>query len=343
MSPVWQRYRGGVPTADLPRIHDVFEHLYADDAAHGLSLATVVVHGGEVIAERYGHQPDTVFGPGGAVTADTTLISWSMAKSITHALVGVLVGDDLIDLDEPVAMAGWHDGGKATITVQHLLDMKPGLLFVEDYVDDQASHCIEMLYGSGADDMAAYAAALPLLHPPGTTWNYASGTTNIICRVVADLLAPGSADGGRAAVEAVLRDRLFEPAGMASAIPKFDTAGTFIGSSYVYATARDFARFGELYRNDGVTAAGRRILPEGWRDHAAKVVAHDEAFDYGRHWWVWRDHPGSFACHGYEGQFTIVVPSRRLVLVHLGKSPVERREALHAMLGEIIDAVAAAG
>jgi CubicO group peptidase (beta-lactamase class C family) len=330
-----------VPAADLTRIDDVLDRLYADDAAHGLSLATVVMHGGEVIAERYGHQPDTVFGPGGAVTADTTLISWSMAKSITHALVGVMVGDGLVDLDEPVALPRWQHTEKATITLQHLLDMKPGLLFVEDYVDDQVSHCIEMLYGSAADDMAGYAAALPLLHPPGTTWNYSSGTTNIVCRLVADRLAPGAADGGRAAVEAVLRDRLFGPAGMASAIPKFDSAGTFVGSSYVYATARDFARFGELYRNDGVTADGQRVLPAGWRDHAATPVAHDELFDYGRHWWLWRDHPGSLACHGYEGQFVVVVPSRRLVLVHLGKSPIEHRERLHAMLRELIDCVPA--
>jgi CubicO group peptidase (beta-lactamase class C family) len=328
-----------VPTPDLTRIHDVFARLYAVNAPHGLSLATVVMHGGEVIAEHYGHQPDTVFGPGGAVTADTTLISWSMAKSITHALVGVMVSDGLIDLQEPVAMESWHDGDKAMITLQNLLDMKPGLLFVEDYVDDQVSHCIEMLYGTGADDMAGYAAALPLLHPPGSVWNYSSGTTNIICRVVADRLAPGATDGGRAAVESVLRNRLFDPAGMTSAIPKFDPAGTFIGSSYVYATARDFARFGDLYRNDGVAADGARVLPAGWREHAAEVVAHDELFDYGRHWWVWRDYPGSLACHGYEGQFTIVVPSRELVLVHLGKSPVERREYLHALLRELIDAI----
>lgn len=343
MLTVWQRYGGAVPTADLMRIQNLFERLYAADAAHGLSLATVVMHDGEVIAERYGHQPDTVFAPGGAVAADTTLISWSMAKSITHALVGVLVGDGLIDLDEPVAVAGWQSSDKATITMQHLLDMKPGLLFVEDYVDDQVSNCIEMLYGAGADDMAGYAAALPLVHLPGTAWNYSSGTTNIICRVVADRLAPGAPDGGRAAVEGVLHDRLFGPAGMTSAVPKFDTAGTFIGSSYVYATARDFARFGELYRNDGVTSSGRRILPEGWRDHAAQVVAHDENFDYGRHWWVWPDHAGSFACHGYEGQFTIVVPSRQLVLVHLGKSPVEHREQLHALLRELIVAVPVSG
>lgn len=136
-----------------------------------------------------------------------------------------------------------------------------------------------------------------------------------------------------------LRERLFGPAGMHSAAPKFDAAGTFIGSSYVYATGRDFAKFGELYRNDGV-ADGRRILPEGWRDHARSYVASDEdGLDYGRHWWLWRDLPGSLACHGYEGQYCIVVPERQLVVVHLGKCPADVRLELTTRLRTLIDLV----
>jgi CubicO group peptidase (beta-lactamase class C family) len=208
------------------------------------------------------------------------------------------------------------------------------LEFVEDYVDDSISHCIEMLYGSGAGDMAAYAAGLPLVHQPGTCWNYSSGTTNIVARIVGDVVG-----GGREGMEDFLRQRLFAPAGMHSAVPKFDDAGTFVGSSYVYATARDFARFGELYRNDGM-AGGARVLPEGWRDHARTFVAHDPegGFDYGRHWWLWPDQPGSLACHGYEGQYTVVVPARELVLVHLGKCPAELRGLLDSQLRAMVGA-----
>jgi len=141
-------------------------------------------------------------------------------------------------------------------------------------------------------------------------------------------------------MEAFLAERLFGPAGMTSAIPKFDTAGTFVGSSYVYATAADFARFGEMYRNDGIVD-GRRVLPQGWRDHARAVVAHDDdGFDYGRHWWMWRDQPGSLACHGYEGQYCVVVPDRELVLVHLGKSPVDTRDELTGRLRKIVNSIA---
>ena len=144
--------------------------------------------------------------------------------------------------------------------------MRPGLEWVEDYVDDSVSHCIDMLFGSGQDDMAAYAAALPLIHVPGSTWNYSSGTTNIVCRIIGDVVG-----GGREGVEQFLRRAIVRTRRHAQRqSPSSTRSGTFIGSSYVYATARDFAKFGELYRNDGVVD-GRRVLPAGWNDHARTV------------------------------------------------------------------------
>ena len=221
----------------------------------------------------------------------------------------------------------------------YYLYLVPGLEFVEDYVDDSVSHCLEMLYGAGTHDMAAYAAGLPLLHEPGSCWNYSSGTTNIISRIIGDAVCPAGGDR-RGTMEAFLRTRLFEPAGMHSAIPKFDDAGTFVGSSYVYATARDFARFGDLYRNDGVAADGTRVLPAGWAAHAATFTAHDTdtGFAYGAQWWLWPDFAGSFACHGYEGQYTVVLPDRELVVVHLGKSPSAQRPIVNGRLRDIFRA-----
>ncbi len=329
MSPV-------TPERTLRLLSSIADDLLADDAAHGRSLALVVQHRGEVVFERYGTQPDTPFAAGGPVGPDTTLISWSMAKSITQAAVGIAVGDGLLTLDAPAPVPAWRGTAKEAITLLDLLEMRPGLEFVEDYVDDSISHCIDMLYGSGTDDMAAYAAALPLLHEPGTHWNYSSGTTNIVARILGDAVG-----GGREGMEAFLRERLFGPAGMASAVPKFDTAGTFVGSSYVYATARDFARFGRLFLDDGV-AGGVRVLPEGWRDVARTSVAFDDegGFGYGRHWWLWPEFPGSFAAHGYEGQYTLVVPDRSLVVVHLGKVPAETRHVVRSALAAIVEAVA---
>ena len=318
------------------RIDELFER----PAEQGISLAAVVMHRGEIVAERYGTQPATDFGPAVELDEDATLISWSMAKSITHAAVGLLVVDGRIDLDAPAPIAEWRGTPKERIRIIDLLEMRPGLEFVEDYVDGETSHCIAMLFGEGAKDHAGYAAALPVAHEPGTVWNYSSGTTNIITRIIGDIIG-----GGRDGMERFLAERLFEPVGMRSAIPKFDEAGTFVGSSYVYATARDFARFGELYRRDGIASSGERILPAGWADHARTFVAHDptddleRGFDYGRQWWMWPQYAGSLAAHGYEGQFTVVVPDRELTLVHLGKTAAGVRRHLVGHLDDLIAAV----
>lgn len=315
---------------------DIAHTLFAPGAAHGVSLALVVQHRGQVVFEQYGTQPDTLFGPGGPVGPDSTLVSWSMAKSITHAALGIAVADGLLEVAAAAPVASWRDSPKASITIEQLLEMRSGLEFVEDYVDDRVSHCLEMLYGTGKDDMAAYAASLPLVHTPGTEFNYSSGTTNILARIVGDAVGEG-----REPMETFLHDRLFGPVGMASAQPKFDTIGTFVGSSFVYATARDFARFGQLYLDDGMVE-DRRVLPAGWRDHARATVSIDpeSGFGYGRHWWTWPQFEGSLACHGYEGQYTLVVPDRDLVVVHLGKSPIEVRAPLWQALSGIVESFA---
>ncbi len=318
------------------------DELFERPEDQGVTLALLVLHRGEVVAERYGIQPENIFQPAIEITAESTLTSWSMAKSITQAAVGILVGDDALAIDAPAPVPEWAGTPKAEITTLQLLEMRSGLRFVEDYVDDEISHCIEMLFGESGPSHAAYAAALPLDHEPGTHFSYSSGTTNIIARIIGDIVSGGP--GGdpqqrRAAMESFLHDRLFGPTGMDSAIPKFDAAGDFVGSSYVFATARDFAAFGELYRHDGVTASGERMLPQGWVAHAATPVSHDDdnGCDYGRHWWIWPEFPGSLACHGHEGQYIVVVPERELVVVHLGKTDAAMVPRLRARLRRMID------
>jgi CubicO group peptidase (beta-lactamase class C family) len=310
------------------------DELFARPADEGISLALVVVHHSDVVVERYGVQPGNLFQPEDLpVGPATPLISWSTAKSMVHAAVGVLVGDGRLDPVAPAAVSAWEGTPKAAITVLDLLEMRSGLRFIESYVEGEPSHCIDMLYGEGADDHAAYAAALPLEHPPGTVWNYSSGTTNIICRILGDVIG-----GGEQGMRAFLDQRLFGPVGMSDADPRFDAAGTWAGSSYVYAPARQFARFGQLYLDDGVVG-GTRILPEGWVDHARTVIAHDPetGFGYGRHWWTWPDQPASVAAHGYEGQYVVVLPERDAVIVHLGKTDSAVRDRLVARLRRIID------
>jgi CubicO group peptidase (beta-lactamase class C family) len=323
-----------------PGLASLIDDLFARPDDEGITLALLIQQSGQVVAERYGVQPENIFQPATPVTAQTTLTSWSMAKSITHAAVGLLVGDGLIDVDAPAAVPEWVGTDKAEITLLQLLEMRSGLRFVEDYVDDDISNCTEMLFGESGPSHAAYAAALPLDHAPGSFYNYSSGTTNIVARIVGDVVhgVGGDPADRQASMEEFLHGRLFGPVGMSSAVPKFDGAGDFVGSSYVFATARDFAKFGELYRHDGVTSDGVRILPEGWSHHARGFSAldPDNGCEYGRHWWMWPDIEGSLACQGYEGQFIIVVPSRELVLVHLGKTPADMNAQLRDRLRSII-------
>jgi CubicO group peptidase (beta-lactamase class C family) len=326
----------------VPPLTALVDELFQRPDVEGVTLALLVLHRGEVVAERYGIQPENVFQPAMEITAESTLTSWSMAKSITHAAVGILVGDGVLDLDAPAPVPEWLDTPKAAITTLQLLEMRSGLRFVEDYVDDEISHCIEMLFGESGPSHAAYAAALPLDHEPGTHYSYSSGTTNIVARIIGDIVngPGGDPHQRRTAVESFLRDRLFGPTGMHSAVPKFDAAGDFVGSSYVFATARDFAAFGELYRHDGVTSSGQRILPAGWTAHAATAVSHDDenGCDYGRHWWIWPEVAGSLACHGHEGQYIVVVPDRELVVVHLGKTDAAMAPKVRARLRQMVDA-----
>lgn len=341
----------------MGNVQEAVDAVFARPAEQGITLALLALVDGQVVAERYGRQPANAFQDAFDVTADSTLISWSMAKSMVHAAVGLLVGDELLDPEAPAPVREWQGTPKQAIRLIDLLEMRPGLHFVEDYVDGSASDCLEMLYGAASADMAAYAAGLPLEHPPGTVFNYSSGTTNIVSRIVGDIVDGGVAKGGsggsaagrRAAMEEFLHRRLFGPLGMTTAAPKFDDAGTWVGSSYVYATARDFARFGELYRNDGVLPDGTRLLPAGWADHARTFAAHDpgdgllpNGTDYGRHWWMWPEFPGCVVAQGYEGQYLGVFPDRRLTLVHLGKTAADQRHHVVRLLHDVVAAVPAA-
>ena len=284
------------PDVDAERLTALADEAFGspDDGPWGMSLALVIVHRGRLILERYG----PTAGP------DVGLISWSMAKSITQALVGIAQRDGLVDVAAPAAVPEWRGGddGRRHITLDQLLRMVPGTEFVEDYVDDQISHCIDMLFGAGNPDMAAYTAALPAIAAPDTVFNYSSGTTNLICRILADLVGPGDE------FAAWMWAELLDPIGMASAEPTFDGAGTWVGSSFLNTTAREFAKFGYLYLRDGVWE-DRRLLPEGWVDYARTPrAADDEGSVYGAHWWIWDPPAGVFACQGYETQRILVDP-----------------------------------
>jgi len=291
-----------------------------------LTLACVVVRGGRIVAERYGPH----------VTGRTRLLSWSVAKSITSLGVGIAAGDGLLDLDAPAPVPEWADQNdpRHDITLRQLLAMRDGLAFDEDYVDE-SSDCLEMLFGRGADNMAAYAAGRPLRHPPGAQLNYSSGSTNIVARALGAAVGTGPTD----TTEFFAR-RLFEPIGCDPPDLRFDDAGTFIGSSYTYATARDFARIGLLALHDGVWD-GVRLLPDGWMQTSLEVhgIDPDNGLGYGLHWWLYDDGRGTFAAKGYEGQTIMCCPSLDTVVVRMGKTPVAHRDALEAWYRDVLAVV----
>lgn len=305
------------------------EEIVRRDPSMGSTHALVVKHQDSVIYEWYGPDHD----------ASSTLISWSIAKSITHALVGIAVQDSLLSLDATHLRPEWSDDVRSRITLDHLLQMTSGLGWVEDYIDDAVSDVITMLFGDSdhIGDHAGFAASKTCLHEPGTQWLYSSGTTNIVSWILSRAL--GARPGDASVITQFITDRLFAPLGMHSATAKCDAAGTFVGSSYVYATAQDFVRFGELYLRDGVVD-GRRLLPHGWVDSAREISAFDPdmGMSYGRHWWMWPNDADSLIAHGYLGQILWVAPQRDLVIAHLGNTDATYGATLRSMVARLVEA-----
>ena len=281
------------------------------DRAHPRrTRALVIVHAGRIVAERYA--------PG--FDADMPLIGWSMTKMAINALAGILVQDRKLRLSDTALLPEWrHDGDlRRDITLDQLLRMTSGLSFNEDYAD-QSSDILQMLFVQS--DEARFAASKPLVSSPGTRWSYSGGTSNIIALVMRQQF-----DEEKDYLS-LPHERLFRPLGMRSAVLEPDSAGTFIGASFMYASARDWARLGLLFLRDGVWH-GRRLLPEGWVAYTLTPTQRSPDAEYGAHVWLKLPDlpqlgeppmPGdAYYMLGYDQQIVAVVPSRDLVIVRLG-------------------------
>ncbi|MEN8512365.1 serine hydrolase [Burkholderia sp. RS02] len=310
-----------------------------DPARPRRTRAVVVMWRGQVIAERYA--------PG--FTADTPLPGWSMTKTVTAALVGMLVAQHKLSLDASALLPEWRGSGdpRAAVTLDELLRMTSGLQFNEDY-DDPLSDVAVMLFTQ--PDTARFASAKPLAATPGTQWYYSSGTSAIIARVMRE--AMGGSDDDYLAFP---RRALFAPLGMRSAVFEPDASGTLGSSSYMYASARDWARFGQLLLQDGEWN-GQRLLPAGWVRYLTRATPQSPRQEFGAHLWVKVPEPfnerdphasampaDAFHAVGHEGQFVSVVPSRQLVVVRLGLSRPESAWNHDAFLARVLDAVPAPG
>jgi len=313
-----------VPSGERVALAAVADKMMTFRTYQGNAFAFLVVHHGKIISEKYAK----------GFNSRTRLLSWSMAKSFTNALAGIMVGDGLLNIHQPTGIPEWQNDGRRQITINHLLQMQSGLAWNEDY--GNLSDVTKMLYTS--NDFAKYAASKPLECQPGTRWYYSSGSTNIVNWLMRKKF------GSDSACYAYSYQRLFRKIGMPDAVFETDPAGTQVGSSYIYATARDFARFGLLYLGDGVFD-GLRILPEGWVTYTTTPASCSKN-GYGSGFWVnaGKYYPAApadmYSCNGHDGQRIFIIPSEDMVVVVLGYSPKESGGMnFNSLLGDILKAV----
>jgi len=300
--------------------------------------AVVVLHDGQIVAERYA--------PG--YHENTRFVSWSMAKTITGVLIGLLVADGRLRLDESAPVPAWQRPGdpRGEITLRQLLQMRSGLRHTEAGEPVYESDEVRMLFLDGRDAMASHAEAQPLEAEPGRKWEYSSATTVILADLAARTLTPSNDPAERRkVVNDYLRSRLFEPLGMKSIVPEYDAAGTLIGGSLMHATARDWARFGEFLRNKG-SVGGAQLVPPGWIEFM--TTANPRNRGYGAQIWLNRPQPGeqevpfpgaprsAFSLNGHLGQFVLVSPAQNLTVVRLGRTLDGSHIPVKTAMGQIV-------
>ena len=309
-------------SAEIARLEPLAKAFVDDKSYNGTPFALVVLHHGKVVAERYGK----------GISPETKLLSWSMGKSFTNALTGLMAGDSLVDIHAPLDIPEWQGDNRKDITLNDLLQMQSGLEWNEDY--GNRSDVNLMLHRE--EDMGLYALNKPLEHAPGTFWYYSSGSTNLVMRYLRGKFSSDQA------FLAYMRERLFGPLHIDNPYFEHDMSGTPVGSSYLYITARDYARFGQLFLDDGCIN-GKRILPEGWVDYTVTPASASEG-RYGAFFWLNRckvcpDVPEDmFSCNGHDGQQIYIVPSKDLVVAVLGYSPKHCID-FNALLKDIIDTI----
>jgi CubicO group peptidase (beta-lactamase class C family) len=314
-----------------PALKTALDHAFEEPTEPPLrrTKAVVVVHDGKVIAERYAD----------GIGVETPLLGFSMTKSVINALIGILTQQGLVTPSMPAPIPEWRGDLRREIEVEHLLRMTTGLAL--DETNSGFDPASQMIYLH--NDMAGFAVNAAVVAPPGTRWAYSSPTTQLLARIVRD------AAGGPEQTLALAWRELFNPLGMRHVTLEFDASGTLQGSTYMLASARDWARFGLLYLNDGIVG-GKRILHEDWVDFSAAATLDT---DYGAGFWTNRsEHPNAkgrvrlgiprdaFFASGDLGQRIVIMPSQHLVVVRLGDSvdPTGDMAGLGRLVKEVIAA-----
>lgn len=331
---------GGAPREELGRAIDALFEAEAVGRTHAL----VIMKRGSVIVESYGE----------GISAKTRLPGWSAAQCVTGLMIGQLVSDGRLRLNESAPVPEWQRSGdpRGEITLKQLLQMRSGLRHVEQTDPgrigvEQQSDRMRMLFLDGRDDMAAYAEAQPLEAPAGQVFENSSASAVILSDLAARVLSPdGDPARRREAVAGYLRNRVLAPIGMESTMLGFDRAGTMVGAGMVHATARDWARLAEFLRHTG-SVRGAQVLPRRWVQFMLAPSPRNDA--YGAGVWLNRAAPGEgarlypgtapdnvFACLGEYGQYVVGSPDQLLTVVRLGRSDPVQEQAVHDRIGKLL-------
>lgn len=285
--------------------------------------AVVVMHKGEIIGEQYAD----------GVKPETRLLGWSMTKSVFSALAGVLHKQGKFKLDDPVPVKAWKGTVKGSITWRNLLQMNSGLDWVEDYKAVRTVN--EMLFSN--QSTARYAIRRPLKYMPNSHWCYSSGDTNILAYLMKDFF-DNQEDYWKFPYHS-----FFDKIGMPSMFMETDMSGHFVGSSYSYATPREWANFGQLYLNNGEWE-GEQVLDKEWIDFTKETAPNSEG-QYGAQFWLNRsgDFPDvpedMYFADGFQGQRIFIIPSKDLVVVRMGVMYKKDGFDFNQWLKEVIQAI----
>ncbi|MET2826038.1 serine hydrolase domain-containing protein [Mesorhizobium shangrilense] len=310
----------------------VISKLLDDAGLTGTGMrAVVVVKNGRIVAERYGD----------GFSQKTPLLGWSMTKTVNAAIIGTLVKDGKMAVTSQGLFGPWKADGRAAISLADMMAMSSGLQFNEDYGD--VADVTRMLYLE--PDMAGFAASKPLSGEVGKVFSYSSGTAVMLSRLWQEAI------GDKDKALAWPRTALFDPLGMHSAVLETDEQGTFVGSSYLYASAHDWARFGQFLLQGGVWN-GNNILPAGFVDWMREPAPASKVYGKGQ---LWIEGPGdeespgagvaaglpkdTYWMEGHDGQTVTIIQSEQLVVVRLGLTPAKVGYRPQAMVGALVKAL----
>lgn len=301
---------------DYTKLNKTVSNLFTNNTK---TRAVVVLHKGQIIAEKYANQ----------FNKDSRILGWSMTKSITSTVFGIMQKQGKIHVNDKASIDAWKNDERKSITNNNLLQMNSGLEWLEDY--NTISDVTKMLFLE--KDMTKVQIDKPFVGKPNETWNYSSGTSNLISGIIRSKFSTHQEYLDYWYTEFI--DKI----GMNSMVVEADMSGNYVGSSYAWATPRDWAKFGLLYLNKG-NWNGEQLFNPAWVDYISTPTNGSDG-TYGGHFWLnaegqFPDVPKSmFYASGYQGQFVFIFPEQDLVIVRMGLAHININEFLKGVLESI--------